>query len=66
MLRNGVVSDIQEIAIKGKIGCQAGILEPFKSLSIDQIQELRVHNVHHTSKTIKDAETVLTDILKGV
>ena len=53
------VSDIQEIAIKGKFGCQAGILEPFKSLSVDQIQqELRVRNVYHTSKTKKDTEAV--------
>ena len=56
MLRNGVVSDIQDIAIK--IWLQAGVLEPFKSLTIDQLQELRVCNVGHTSKTKKEAEAV--------
>ena len=46
------VSDIQDIATKGKFGRQSGVLEPFKSLSIDQLQqELRVRDIYHTSKT---------------
>ena len=61
------VSDIQQIAIKGKFGRQSGVLEPFKFLSLDQVQqELRVHNIYHTSKTKKEAEAVLTDTLRGV
>ena len=61
------VSDIQQIAIKGKFGRQSGVLEPFKFLSLDQVQqELRVRNIYHTSKTKKEAEAVLTDTLRGV
>ena len=40
------VSDIQNIATKGKFGRQSGVLEPFKSLIIDQLQqELRVRDI---------------------
>ena len=61
------LSDIQEIAMGGKFGCQSGVLEPFKTLSIDQLQqELRMRDIYHTSKTKKEAEAVLTDTLKGV
>lgn len=55
------------MAAKGKFGRQSGVLEPFKSLSLDQVrQELRVRNIYHTSKTKKEAEAILTDTLKGV
>ena len=48
------VSDIQQVAIKEKFGQRSGVLEPFKFLSLDQIQqELRVRNIYHTSKTEK-------------
>ena len=57
MLRNGVHFDIQEIAIGGKFGRQSGVLEPFKTLSVDQLQQV---------KQKKEAEAVLTDALKGV
>ena len=56
--------DIQEIAIGGKFGHQSGVLEPFKTLSIDQLQqELRMRDIYHTKK---EAEAVLTNTLKGV
>ena len=61
------ILDIQQMAIKGKFGRKAGALEPFKSLSLDQLQqELRVRDILHTSKNKKEAEAVLTDALKGV
>jgi hypothetical protein len=42
------VSDIQEIAIGGICGHQSGVLEPFKTLSIGQLQqELRVLDIYH-------------------